>query len=184
MKQLLLFTFLLGSFVVFSQGTVTGNVTDSDLGGPLSGATVIEVGTLNGAITDFDGNFSLQVSSDSGTIEIRYIGFAPQTVAFTLVGGTMALGNLVLQADSNTLSEVVIIGVGIIDLAEDRKTPVAVSTIKGEEIQLKSSGNREFTEVMKNTPSVYVASQNGGFGDSAIFLRGFDDSNTAFLLNG
>lgn len=184
MKQLLLFTFVLGSFAVFSQGTVTGNVTDSDLGGPLSGATVIEVGTLNGAITDFDGNFSLQVSSDSGTIEIRYIGFASQSIAFTLVGGTMSLGNLVLQADSNTLSEVVIVGVGIIDLAEGRKTPVAVSTIKGEEIQLKSSGNREFTEVIKNTPSVYIASQNGGFGDSAIFLRGFDDSNTAFLLNG
>jgi iron complex outermembrane recepter protein len=101
-----------------------------------------------------------------------------------LVGGTMALGSLVLRADSNTLSEVVIVGAGVIDLAEGRKTPVAVSTIKGEEIQLKSSGNREFTEVLKNTPSVYVASQNGGFGDSAIFLRGFDDSNTAFLLNG
>ena len=37
---------------------------------------------------------------------------------------------------------------------------------------------------MKNTPSVYVANQGSGFGDSQIFLRGFDDTNTAFLLNG
>ncbi|NNM24252.1 MAG: TonB-dependent receptor, partial [Flavobacteriaceae bacterium] len=50
--------------------------------------------------------------------------------------------------------------------------------------QLKSAGNREFTETIKNTPSVYVSNQAGGFGDGQVFLRGFDDSNTAFLLNG
>ncbi|HZH69942.1 MAG TPA: TonB-dependent receptor, partial [Flavobacteriaceae bacterium] len=42
----------------------------------------------------------------------------------------------------------------------------------------------EFTEVMKNTPSVYVSNQAGGFGDSQMFLRGFEQVNTAFLLNG
>jgi len=82
------------------------------------------------------------------------------------------------------LSETVIVGKGVIDLEEDRKTPVAVSTIKREEIQDKAVGNVEFPEVMKNTPSVYVANQAGGFGDSEMFVRGFDQSNTAFLLNG
>ena len=82
------------------------------------------------------------------------------------------------------LSETVIIGKGIIDLEEDRQTPVAVSTIKKEEIQDKAVGNVEFPEIMKNTPSVYVANQAGGFGDSEMFLRGFEQSNTAFLLNG
>lgn len=82
------------------------------------------------------------------------------------------------------LSETVIVGRGVIDLEEDRKTPVAVSTILKQEIQDKGVGNVEFPEVMKNIPSVYVANQAGGFGDSQMFVRGFDQSNTAFLLNG
>lgn len=184
MKQLLLFALLLGSVAAFAQGTVTGTITDPDLGGGLLGANVVESGTNNGAVTDFDGNFSLTVSSDSGTIEISYLGYETQTVSYTLSGGTASLGSVALVADANTLSEVVIVGTGVIDLAEDRKTPVAVSTITAAEIQSKSAGNREFVEVIKNTPSVYVSNQAGGFGDSQVFLRGFDQTNTAYLLNG
>lgn len=184
MKQLLLFVLLLSGFSVLSQGTVTGKVTDTDLGGPLNGANVVELGTSNGAITDFDGNFTLNVSSNTGTIEISYLGFTQQSVSYSLTNGTMSLGTISLTADANALSEVVIIGTGVIDLAEDRRTPVAVSTITAAEIQSKTSGNREFVEALQNTPSVYVSNQSGGFGDSQIFLRGFDQVNTAFLLNG
>jgi len=184
MKQLLLFALMLGSVAAFAQGTVTGTVTDPDLGGGLLGANVIEAGTNNGAVTDFDGNFSLTVSSESGTLEISYLGYESQTVSYTLSGGSANLGSITLVADANTLSEVVIVGTGVIDLAEDRRTPVAVSTITAAEIQTKSAGNREFVEVIKNTPSVYVSNQAGGFGDSQVFMRGFDQTNTAFLLNG
>lgn len=86
--------------------------------------------------------------------------------------------------ESILLSETVIVGKGLIDLEEDRKTPVAVSTIMKQEIQDKAVGNVEFPEILKNTPSVYVGGQQGGFGDSKMFLRGFDQSNTAYLLNG
>lgn len=82
------------------------------------------------------------------------------------------------------LSETIIVGKGVIDLEENRKTPVAVSTILKQEIQDKAVGNVEFPEILKNTPSVYVAGQQGGFGDSKMFLRGFDQSNTAYMLNG
>ena len=184
MKRFLLLICLLGSFAAFSQGTVTGSVVDGDLGGPLNGANVIESGTSNGAISDFDGNFSLNVSANTGTIEISYIGFATRTVSYTLENGTANLGDITLAADANALAEVVIVGTGVIDLAEDRQTPVAVSTVTAQEIQLKTAGNREFTESFKNVPSVYVANQSGGFGDSQVFLRGFDDTNTAYLLNG
>ncbi|MBT8255791.1 MAG: carboxypeptidase-like regulatory domain-containing protein, partial [Bacteroidia bacterium] len=141
MRKLLLFIMLLGSYTVFSQGTVTGSVVDSQLGGPLNGANVIELGTANGTVTDFDGNFTLSVGANTGSIQISYLGFVGQTVSFTLSNGTANLGSISLVADANTLSEVVIIGTGIIDLAEDRKTPVAVSTITAQEIQLKSAGN-------------------------------------------
>ena len=60
------------------------------------------------------------------------------------------------------------IGKGVIDLEQNRKTPIAVSTIKKAEIQAKAVGNVEFPEVMKNTPSVYVSDQAGGFGESQI----------------
>jgi outer membrane receptor for ferric coprogen and ferric-rhodotorulic acid len=184
MKKLLLLVFLMGSFTAFSQGTVTGTVQDADLGGTLPNASVVEKGTTNGTISDFDGNFTLSVSSNSGQVEISYLGYITRVISFTLSNGSANLGSVSLDADAATLGEVVIVGTGIIDLADDRRTPVAVSTITAQEITSKVAGNVEFTEAMKNTPSVYVSNQSGGFGDSQIFLRGFSDVNTAFLLNG
>ena len=80
------------------------------------------------------------------------------------------------------LEEVVVTG-GVIDLAEDRNTPVATSTIKGSEIQ-KKIGTQDITMTLVNTPSVYVSGQGGGFGDTRIAVRGFEQDNTAYLLNG
>ena len=81
------------------------------------------------------------------------------------------------------LEEVVLMGSGVIDLAADRVTPVAVSTIKGSEIQ-KKIGAQDITMTLVNTPSVYVAGQSGGYGDSRIAVRGFKQDNTAYMLNG
>jgi hypothetical protein len=83
---------------------------------------------------------------------------------------------------SNQLEEVVVRG-NIIDVAKDRKTPVAVSTIKAAEIQQKL-GNLEFPEILANTPSVYATKSGGGFGDSRINIRGFDQRNIAVMING
>ena len=85
--------------------------------------------------------------------------------------------------DLEELEEIVLVGGGVIDLAEDRKTPVAVSTITGEEIQ-KKIGTQDITMTLANTPSIYVAGQSGAFGDTRISVRGFDQTNTAFMLNG
>ena len=81
------------------------------------------------------------------------------------------------------LEEVVIVGKGLMDLAKDRKTPIAVSSISAAEIQSKV-GSADITQTMVNSPSVYVGGQAGGFGDSRISVRGFQQDNTAFLLNG
>ena len=166
--------------VAFAQSTLTGKVIDGEMNAPLPGANVIVNGTSNGATTDFEGNFTITAQSGSGEIIISYVGFESKTLPFN---GDTDFGSIVLNLD-NTLDEVVVVGTGIIDLAEGRKTPVAVSTIRGKDIQLKATGNVEFGESMKNTPSVYVSNQAGGFGDSQIFLRGFDQTNTAYLLNG
>jgi len=71
----------------------------------------------------------------------------------------------------------------VIDVAKERVTPVAVSTITASDVALKV-GNLEFPEIMNNTPGVYATKQGGGYGDSRISLRGFSQSNTAFLING
>ncbi|GAA4280507.1 TonB-dependent receptor [Gaetbulibacter aestuarii] len=163
--------------VLMAQSTITGTVIDADLNSPLPGANVVEKGTSNGVSTDFDGKFSLMTQATSGTIEVSYVGYGTITLAFN---GSADLGNIMLSPD-NSLGEIVI--TGVVDVAIDRKTPVAVSTIKASEISLKV-GNQEFPEIMNNTPGVYVTKTSGGYGDSSVRLRGFDQRNTAFLING
>lgn len=185
MRKFLFLAMFFASATIFAQGTITGTVIDSEMDAPLPGANVMVVGTGNGTITDFDGNFSLAVQETSGTVEISFIGFESLRIKFNLADrSTQDLGRIQLGADADALSEVIVVGSGVIDLEEDRKTPIAVSTITKNEIQKKAAGNVEFPEILKNTPSVYVSNQAGGFGDSQMFLRGFSQNNTAFLLNG
>ena len=89
--------------------------------------------------------------------------------------------------DSKTILDVnleeVVVSSRVIDVAKERETPIAVSTISAQEVLLKV-GNQEFPEIMNKTPGVYATKQGGGYGDSRISLRGFDQRNTSFLING
>lgn len=167
------------STTVLGQTTITGTVVD-EANEPLPGATVVIKGTTNGTSTDFDGKFTLDSQTTSGTVVVSYIGFDSVEINFTSAGD---LGTIQLQEGGNLLEEVVLVGKGVIDLAGGRKTPVAVNTIKAAEIQAKI-GTQDVTMTLVNTPSVYVAGQSGGFGDSRINVRGFDQDNTAYMLNG
>lgn len=81
----------------------------------------------------------------------------------------------------NDIEQVVLTGVA--DIAKDRKTPVAVSTIKEAQI-VERLGNQEFPEILNTTPSVYATKGGGGFGDGRVNVRGFDMNNTAVMING
>lgn len=72
---------------------------------------------------------------------------------------------------------------GVADIAKDRKTPVAVSTIR-ESVIVEKMGNQEFPEILATTPSVYATKGGGGFGDSRINVRGFAQNNIAVMVNG
>ncbi len=104
-------------------------------------------------------------------------------VLLLLMGTTIYAQESSEDMDLEELEEIVLVGGGVVDLAEDRKTPIAVSTITGEEIQ-KKIGTQDITMTLANTPSIYVAGQSGAFGDTRIAVRGFDQTNTAFMLNG
>jgi outer membrane cobalamin receptor len=166
---------------VFSQGKITGTITDGQ--GPLPGANIAVKGTSSKASTGFDGKFTITASDNAGQLIISYIGFENQTISYTTSNnGTTDLGNIVLVSNSNELSEIVVKST-VVDVAKDRKTPVAVSTIKATEIQEKL-GTQEFPEILKNTPSVYATKGGGGFGDSRINIRGFAQENIAIMVNG
>ncbi len=84
---------------------VTGRVSDAE--GTLIGATVLEKGTTNGVVTDFDGNFTIDVKPGA-TLVISYVGYVTQEVR---VGNQSNL-NIVLEAEGGNLNEVVVIGYG------------------------------------------------------------------------
>jgi hypothetical protein len=161
----------------FAQGKVTGTVTDGK--GSLPGANIVIKGTKIAVSTDFDGKFSINTTANSGELVISFIGYKSKTVKFN---GTASVGTVALVADDNQLQEIVVRS-SVVDVAKDRKTPVAVSTIKAAEIQEKL-GSQEFPEILANTPSVYATKSGGGFGDSRINIRGFDQRNIAVLING
>ena len=172
-KLLLVGLMLLTSITTFAQ--ISGKVIDAETGDVLPGATIQVEGTADGVVSGFDGTFSIDVSEGELLI-ISYIGYE---TAFEAAEDTMVVA---LQADLNVLGEVVVTS-GVIDIAKVRETPVAVSTISPSEIALKV-GNQEFPEIMNKTPGVYATKQGGGYGDSRISLRGFDQRNTSFLING
>ena len=106
------------------------------------------------------------------------------TVVITLSTASVYYAQTVkdtVDSRSQDIEQVVLTGVA--DIAKDRKTPVAVSTIKEAQI-IDKLGNQEFPEILNTTPSVYATKGGGGFGDSRINVRGFDQKNTAVMING
>ena len=161
------------TLITVAQSMVNGTIIDSETNEPLIGATVLQKGTNTGTITDVNGSFHLTVPNDA-TLVISYLGYE----SIDLNAGS-DLSAISMQSSSVGLSEVLVIA----NIAIDRKTPVAVSTIEGDVIAAKV-GNQEFPEILRSTPSVYVTKSGGGFGDARIAVRGFSQENTAVLING
>ena len=88
-----------------SKVTITGKVTDAS--GPIIGASVVQKGTTNGTITDFDGNFTLDVPTNA-TLVISYIGYKDQEIKV----GNQRSFNIKMSEDTQALEEVVVVGYG------------------------------------------------------------------------
>ncbi len=177
MKKLLSLLLCLGTSVVLMAQAqkVTGSVQDAQTGEPLIGVSVIEVGTTNGVVTDIDGNFRLEVQSGA-KLKLSYVGYAPLEV---VAKKNANLGVLRMEPEAVSLQDVIITG----QIAQQQKTPVAVSQVTALDIEERIGGG-EFPEVLKNTPGVHANGQGGGWGDSEIWMRGFDNTNVATMVNG
>ena len=116
------------STVAMAQGKVTGKVVDA-LGEPIIGASVVVKGTSTGAVTDIDGNFTIQSVPAKGSLVISYVGYATQTVS---VGGKSQV-NVTLQEDRQLLDEVVVVGYGV-----QKKSDVTGSLARVGEEELNS----------------------------------------------
>lgn len=126
LKFLLSCFMLLMSVVAFAQNQVTGHVADAT-GEPIIGANVTVKGTTVGTITDIDGNFTLEVGSTDGTLVVSFIGYKSAEAA---IKGKSPI-NVILQEDTETLDEVVVVGYG----TQNRKSLTgAISDVKSESL--------------------------------------------------
>jgi iron complex outermembrane receptor protein len=107
------------------QKTISGSITDDD-GMPLPGANIVEKGTSNGVQTDFDGNFTINVSDENAVLVVSFVGFLNQEIE---VGNQNSVA-VQLMSDAESLEEVVVTGYG-----SQRKSDVtgAISSIKTED---------------------------------------------------
>ena len=158
MKSLKLFAsmllMLLGVAAAAQTVRITGTVTDAI--GPVVGASVIESGTQNGAITDLDGHFVLNVQPGA-SIEISSIGYRTQVIAV----GNQTQFAVMLEEDQELLEEVVVVGYGT-----QKKKLVTGSTVqvKGDDLAKLNSTNA-LGAMQSSTPGVSIMSTSGQPGE-------------------
>ncbi|MBD0832926.1 SusC/RagA family TonB-linked outer membrane protein [Aestuariibaculum sediminum] len=148
---------------------ISGIITDIN-NQPLPGATVLEKGTTNGAQSDFDGRFSLQISNPNAVLVVSYIGFKTQEISI----GNQTQFNIKLEEDSAVLDEVVVVGYGT---QQKANVTGAVSQISGEKLQSRPVTNVS-AALQGQIPGVTVQAQGGAPGaNSAITIRGLSSLN-------
>ena len=155
---LLVALLLMGCLQLLAQTrTIKGVVTDAQNGEALIGATVMVEGDKSGTVTDFDGNFSLQVPSSAKKVKISYIGYIDQVVA---ISDNMQVK---LESDSKALADVVVIGYGT---ARKSDLTGSVATVKAKDFNkgLVSSpeqlinGKVSGVQIMSNSGSASAGS--------------------------
>ena len=163
-------------FSVSAQSTITGTVTDQETGEPLIGANILVVGTSTGTVTDFDGNYSLEVPAGASQLEFSYTGYASQTIA---IGGQTVI-NLALSAGA-ALDEVVVVGYGT---QKSKEISSSVTSVKAEDF---NKGNvNDPTQLLAGKVAGLVISRPGGDPNAGfnIRLRGLSTAgaNTSPLI--
>ena len=143
--------------------TISGNVKDSS-GTPVIGASVLEKGTTNGIITDFGGNFTLSVESNS-TLVISFVGYKTQEIN---VNGQTSF-NVVLKEDTEVLEEVVVVGYGV---QKKKLVTGATVQVKGDDLQ-KLNTVSALGALQSQSPGVNITQSSGMPGEGyKVNIRG------------
>jgi len=158
-----------------TSSSIKGQVKDDATGETIIGAS-IQYADGKGTVTDIDGNYQLKLPDGEYTITMTYVGYAPQKQKVKVEGKSLTV-NFVAKGTVLTTVEIVS------DIAVDRKTPVAVSTISTLKLKEELAG-RDLPMLLNSTPGVYATQSGGGAGDARITIRGFDQRNIAVLVDG
>ena len=157
-------------FTAFAQAqvTATGVVVDAATGEPIIGASVLEEGTTNGTITDFDGNFSLPVGKDAMVV-ISYVGYKTQQLF------PKANMKVSLAEDSEVLEEVVVTG-----YTTQRKADLtgAVSAISAKDLE-KQQENNPMKALQGKVPGMNISADGNPSGTATVRIRGTGSLNSS-----
>ena len=161
---LFLLMVLFTTSAALAQTTVSGTITDGDSGDPLIGASVLVTGTSTGTVTDFDGNFTLNVPEGTESLTVSYTGYATTVIPYTgqtTINQTLTAGEL--------LDEVVVVGYGTVTQSQ---VTSAVTSIDSKDF---NAGNiNDPTQLIQGKVAGLTISKVGGNanGGSVIRLRG------------
>ena len=156
---------------------ITGTVVDAQ--GPVIGASVVEKGTTNGTVTDFDGNFSLNVK-EGATIVVSFIGYETQEIKV----GSQDNYSITMKDDNAVLDEVVVVGYGV---QKKKLVTGATVEVKGEDIT-KLNTTQVLGALQSQSPGVSIQANSGQPGDGfKIAIRGAGtngDTKPLYVIDG
>ena len=159
-KAMFFVFFLLCSTVMLAQNKVSGTVLDAT-GEPLIGVSVLETGTNNGVVTDFDGNYTLTVKQGA-KLTFSYVGYLTQTVVAK--NGL----KITLEEDNKVLNEVVVVGYGTM---RRKDVTSSITTVKAED--LNQGVFTSPAELLQGkVPGLVITNSSDPNGSSSISLRG------------
>ncbi len=177
LQRLLLSTMLIvASTVMYAQTEIMGTVVDAT-GEPIIGATVMESGTTNGAVTDIDGNFKLKVEAGK-TLVFTYIGFDKQELP-----ATQGM-QVIMKDNASELAEVVVTGYQV-----QRKADLtgSVAVVKTEELKT-SSDTDPMRALQGKVPGMTITSDGSPVGAGRVRIRGIGSFNSSqdplFIIDG
>ena len=151
---------------------ITGTVVDAM--GPVIGASIVEKGTTNGTVTDFDGNFSLNVKPGA-TIVVSFIGFETQEIKV----GNQDNYQITMKDDNAVLEEVVVVGYGV---QKKKLVTGATVQVKGEDIAKLNTTNA-LTAMQASTPGVNITQSSSQPGKGfKVNIRGVGTIGTSSPL--
>ena len=172
---LLTFLALLTSTIMYAQSEISGTVVDAS-GETVIGATVMEKGTSNGTITDFDGNFTIKVN-EGAILVISYIGY--QTQELPAQQGM----KVTLKDDAAVLQEVVVTG-----YTTQRKADLtgAISTVSVDEMA-KQNENNPMKALQGRVPGMNISADGNPSGAATVRIRGvgtLNDNDPLYIIDG
>ena len=164
------------SLAALAQTKVADGTVKDSRGEPIIGATVMELGTTNGAITDIDGRFTLKVN-EGAKLKITYIGYQPQTLA------AASKMTITLAEDNTNLSEVVVTG-----YTTQRKADLtgAVSVVSVDDLA-KQNENNPIKALQGRVPGMNVTADGNPSGTATVRIRGIgtlNNNDPLYIIDG